>query len=304
VNVLNSDLAKKPMTDSLLNRFRGPEGRRRLIDALRAQQLVANEEEIASSIADSATLRELSRGNTLIAQDASDNDAFLIVSGEFSVLVHGRPIARRKPGQHIGEMALIDPGARRSASVVALADSVVACITEVDFTRIANRFPQLWRRAALELADRLRQRNALVQERRNKPVVFIGSSRESVDIAIHIRDGLPPDKMETRIWTDWVFGASSVPIEALESQIMLSDFAILVLGPDDKVTSRGDAYDAPRDNIIFEIGLFMGSLGRKRTFMVKPRGSDLKIPTDLLGVIPIECEPGPPRTLAKRLATF
>jgi len=247
-------------------------------------------------------LRELLRGNTLIAQDAADNDVFFIISGEFSVLVHGRPLARRKPGQHVGEMALIDPGARRAASVVALADSVVACITEPDFTQIANKFPQLWRRAALELGSRLRQRNAFVPERRDKPVVFIGSSRESLDIANAIRDGLPPDDMEIKIWTEWVFGASSVPIESLESQIMLSDFAILVLGPDDKVTSRGDAYDAPRDNIVFEIGLFMGSLGRKRTFMIKPRGSDLKIPTDLLGVTPIECESGPPDTLGKRLA--
>jgi predicted nucleotide-binding protein len=132
-------------------------------------------------------------------------------------------------------------------------------------------------------------------------VIFIGSSRESLDTANGIANALPPDKMDIKVWTDWVFGASSVPIEVLESQVMLSDFAILVFGPDDKVTTRGAVLDAPRDNVVFELGLFMGGLGRKRTFIVKPRDLDVKIPTDLLGVIPIEYESSI-SPIAKRLA--
>ena len=48
--------------------------------------------------------------------------------------------------------------------------------------------------------------------------------------------------------------------------------------------SRGAVTDAPRDNIIFELGLFMGVLGHSRTFLIYPRGIDIKIPTDLAGI--------------------
>ena len=65
---------------------------------------------------------------------------------------------------------------------------------------------------------------------------------------------------------------------------------MLLLSPDDKITSRGAMSTAPRDNLILELGLFAGALGRRRAIMVYPRGVDLKVPTDLLGVNPIKYE--------------
>lgn len=63
------------------------------------------------------------------------------------------------------------------------------------------------------------------------------------------------------------------------------DFAVLVLTPDDLVNSRELETFGPRDNVIFELGLFMGRLGRSRTFILHPSAAGLKIPTDLSGVI-------------------
>ena len=45
-----------------------------------------------------------------------------------------------------------------------------------------------------------------------------------------------------------------------------------------------------RDNVLFELGLFVGSIGKDRCFIVKPRNDDLHIPTDLLGLTPADYE--------------
>jgi hypothetical protein len=47
---------------------------------------------------------------------------------------------------------------------------------------------------------------------------------------------------------------------------------------------RNDETLGPRDNIVFELGLFMGRLGRERTFIVRPGSGPLKIPSDLAGI--------------------
>ena len=58
----------------------------------------------------------------------------------------------------------------------------------------------------------------------------------------------------------------------------------MVLSPDDMVISREATLTAPRDNVVFELGLFMGALGHVRTFLIRPVQEDLKIPTDLAGL--------------------
>ncbi len=39
-----------------------------------------------------------------------------------------------------------------------------------------------------------------------------------------------------------------------------------------------------RDNVLFELGLFIGAIGKDRSFIIKPRDVKLHLPTDLLGV--------------------
>lgn len=285
----------------MIERYQNEAGKRLLVEALRTQTLIEGNEPLAMQVAEIAVLREYNAGVVLMEQEAEDNHIVMIITGSVSILVNGRQVNQRRPGQHVGEMALIDPKARRAASVLAMETTVTAEITEPDFSRIADSNPRLWRLLALELGERLRQRNDLVIPRNPVPVVFVGSSTESLPIAQEIQTALDHDPMIVRIWTDRVFGASNFPIEDLEQQVKEADFAVLILGPDDQVISRSEETDAPRDNVVFELGMFMGAFTRQRTFFLKPRNLDLKIPTDLLGLIPLEYVADDPKNLSSHL---
>jgi hypothetical protein len=116
-----------------------------------------------------------------------------------------------------------------------------------------------------------------------KPSIFIGSSSEGVEFARAVRSLLNQDA-EITIWNEGLFGLGNTFIETLINALPRFDFAIIVLTPDDLVNSRQVEMFGPRDNSIFELGLFMGRLGRSRTFMLHQANSVLKLPTDLSGV--------------------
>ena len=272
----------------MITRFRGTENRARLISALRQQTIIHDNETLSRKLADRAEILSLEPREGLIVQGEADNDIYFILAGRLSIIVNGREVAIREPGQHVGEMALIDPSAKRSASVVAIEQTVVAKISEAYFSPLANEYPRVWQLIATELAKRLQQRNKLVASTNPRPVLFIGSSKESLPVAQAIRSNFAHDDFVVKLWTDRVFGPSQFVITELEKQIQEADFAVLVLGRDDEVISRNQKSDAPRDNVIFELGLFMGALSHERTFMIIPRPCDIKIPTDLLGLTPLD----------------
>ncbi|WP_319526657.1 TIR domain-containing protein [uncultured Desulfosarcina sp.] len=277
----------------MITRFQGKEGKRRLVDALRRQQIICGDETVANAIADAGEITEYASGKTIIQNCGSDSDLYFLLAGSVDIIVNQRVVASRVSGQHIGEMALLDPSALRCADVVAK-ETVVACtVSEPIYTRIAEKAPILWRHIAIELADRLRQRNRLVIAPNSRPHLFIGSSVESLNVARAIQVGLEHDDVTIKVWTDGVFGASTFPIESLENEIRTADFGLLVLSPDDHVISRGTTQSAPRDNVVFELGMCIGALTRIRSFLVHPRGVDLRIPTDLLGLTPLTYAVGP-----------
>ena len=286
----------------MIERFQGDENRRRRLEAIRKQGIVRNNQQLAEALEAVMELKEIGAGEEFITQGHDDDDLYLVLAGRVSAQVKGREVAIMGAGQHVGEMAVIDEGARRSASVYALEQTVLGKISENAFSSIANAFPFVWRELACQLGARLRERNDLIVERNPRPVVFIGSSTESISILRALQNEFAHDDFLVRPWTvPGVFGASNFPIEDLERQLITSDFAILILGPDDRVTSRGTETDAPRDNVVFELGLFMGALSRHRTFLVVPRGVNIKIPSDLLGLTPLDYATGDASTLAERI---
>ncbi|MHC4116391.1 MAG: nucleotide-binding protein [Planctomycetota bacterium] len=125
--------------------------------------------------------------------------------------------------------------------------------------------------------------------------VFIGSSMEKgLDIARAVQSELQYD-YSVEIWNqNTVFGLGTATIEALEEAVDTYDYGIFIFTPDDKVTKQGQETHIPRDNVIFELGLFIGKLSRFCAFAVKPRDVDLQLPSDLKGMTVATYDPRNP----------
>jgi predicted nucleotide-binding protein len=113
--------------------------------------------------------------------------------------------------------------------------------------------------------------------------MFIGSSVEGRRIAEALQLNLEYD-LDCTVWHQGVFVLSRGTLESLVEIASAFDFAALILTPDDVVVKRGRERRTGRDNVVFELGLFMGALGRDRTFLVHSRDTPIDLPTDLAGV--------------------
>ncbi len=122
-----------------------------------------------------------------------------------------------------------------------------------------------------------------------KPRIFIASSVESLDVAEAINVNLDHE-FEVTIWKNGTFKLSSSTVEDLVSKSSSVDFALFIFAPDDIATIRNREHHIVRDNVLFEMGLFVGAIGKERTFFIKPRNQDMYLPTDLLGLMPADYE--------------
>jgi len=123
-----------------------------------------------------------------------------------------------------------------------------------------------------------------------KPRLFIGCSTESLNIADAINENLD-HSCEVTIWRNGTFKLSNNTIDSLTEKASSVDFAAFIFSPDDIATVRNAEEKVVRDNVIFELGLFIGTIGKQRCFIVKPRNVDLHFPTDLLGITTTDYEP-------------
>jgi len=123
-----------------------------------------------------------------------------------------------------------------------------------------------------------------------KPTVFIGSSVEHKHLAEVVQSLLDYDVTPV-VWTQDTFEPSHFPLESLENSLDLVDFAILICAPEDITTMRGQQHHTVRDNVLFELGLFIGRLSRQRTFLIAPRSQSVHLPSDLSGLSPETYDP-------------
>lgn len=119
-----------------------------------------------------------------------------------------------------------------------------------------------------------------------KPRLFIALSIESLPIAEAVNVNLDHN-FEIMIWKNGTFKLSSSTIDDLVEKSSSVDFALFIFAPDDISSIRNRHEHVVRDNVIFEMGLFVGAIGKSRSFILKPRDVEMHLPTDLLGVIPL-----------------
>lgn len=126
----------------------------------------------------------------------------------------------------------------------------------------------------------------------DKSRIFIASSGRTLALAEKLRDELQTDFCEATLWSEE--GRSQIGatiIEMLEKAAERFDFAVIILARDDVVAREGSSASTrkARDNCVFEAGLFMATIGRKRCFLVNSvEPNDL--PSDLGGIISLHFE--------------
>jgi Predicted nucleotide-binding protein containing TIR-like domain len=123
----------------------------------------------------------------------------------------------------------------------------------------------------------------------NKPRIFLGSSGKQAKLLKAITRGLE-DIVDVEPWTT-TFNPGRSTLDRLVELSQEVDFAAFVFAQDDWTTTdasqSGEA--SPRDNVVFEAGLFGGALGIRRTFIL--HADDSKLPSDLLGLTSVRYDP-------------
>jgi CAP12/Pycsar effector protein, TIR domain len=123
----------------------------------------------------------------------------------------------------------------------------------------------------------------------NKPRIFLGSSGKQAKLLQAITRGLA-DVADVEPWTT-TFNPGRNTLDRLVELSQEVDFAAFVFAQDDWTTTDAalSREASPRDNVVFEAGLFGGALGIRRTFILHADGA--KLPSDLLGLTAVRYDP-------------
>jgi len=125
---------------------------------------------------------------------------------------------------------------------------------------------------------------------KKRPRMFIGSSTEQLKLAYAVQENFDHE-FEVTVWNQGIFKLSRTAMDSLLAEVGAFEVAVFIFTPDDVTQMRASVEATVRDNVIFELGLFAGSLGRDRVFLVVPRGLSVHLPTDLIGLTPASYDP-------------
>lgn len=115
-----------------------------------------------------------------------------------------------------------------------------------------------------------------------KPKIFIGSSMAGVGIAEKVKDYLSAVG-DCFVWNDpniWEPNRST--FENLLRMVSYFDFGVFVATADDLTFTSGKIVVESRDNVILEMALFCGAMGRDKAYLLVEDG--IKLPSDFNGI--------------------
>jgi hypothetical protein len=117
----------------------------------------------------------------------------------------------------------------------------------------------------------------------DRPTIFICSSgsEKGREVAAAIKSNFDKEA-DVDIWHENIFAKNKSNLSNLLNRASFYDFAIAVLTADDEAEIRDENFMVPRDNVLFELGLFMGRIGAYRTFAVAEEG--VRILSDFDGI--------------------
>jgi hypothetical protein len=137
------------------------------------------------------------------------------------------------------------------------------------------------------------------------PKLFIGCSTDRLPIARALKQMLI-DMADVTVWDEAPeFAIGESILDGLIKVSKAYDFAILVFGQDDITIMGGVELLTVRDNVIFELGLFMGQMGKGRAFWLNPAGSRAAyVSSDLGGIVHLHFNEAPTSDLDQIAASL
>lgn len=298
INCVGTPDVVTPTKDSIIGRIASTSNKLTLStkmakDCFRQQDIMRNvADEMVDNIYEKGIRKTFFKGEKITTQDDAGASVYFILQGKVDVYVAGHLVATRCAKECVGEMSALDPTQRRSATLFAVEDVEVLELGYDLFNEMLEESPRTLKNTAIVLCNRLRERSKFLKTPNKEINIFIGSSKEGQKIADEFKVELSVKlkengrRVEVNVWHENTFSPSQSNLESLIDEAQKSDFAVFVLTSDDKIVIREDEMMAPRDNVVFELGLFMGCIGRDRTYalILEEHLKEIRIPTDLNGI--------------------
>lgn len=264
----------------LLDRFKGPDGRRRLINVLAKQELVQNDMALAERLASLVKLKEYKQNDIVYsAGQPANNKLYFILSGKFDLLVGSTSVNVLSAGQHVGEFPIIDPSLSYTVTVQALEPSIIASILAKQFESLEMDYPVIWKNMSKSFVPRLLFR---YPSNKDKNVSIVHGHDEAK--LRELKELIKESDLNPIILQEQGDLGKTI-IEKFEYYAPQANFAIVLMTPDDpspKVGSVEQKWRA-RQNVLMELGWFMAKLGRSRVMLLVK--GEIELNSDIYGVV-------------------